>query len=106
MRATGGDGGDVVSAVVLHRFEMRRKKKKKKENLSKCPCGAKFVRRRGVCARGKLDVKGTKDLLFFLRGGTKYGERRRWLACTREARKGGCNGAAGVPQKGDMTATG
>ncbi len=65
MRATGGDGSDVVSAVVLHRFEMRRKKKKKKKNLSKCPCGAKFVRRRGVCARGKLDVKGTKDLHLF-----------------------------------------
>ncbi len=64
----GGDGGDVVSAVVLHQFEMRRKKKKKKKNLSKCPCGAKFVRRQGVCARGKLDVKGTKDLQFFLRG--------------------------------------
>ena len=65
MRATGGDGSDVVSAIVLHRFEMRRKKKKKKKNLSKCPCGAKFVRWRGVCARGKLDVKGTKDLHFF-----------------------------------------
>ncbi len=59
-----------------------------------------------MCARGKLDVKGTKDLHFFLRGGTKYGERQRWLACTREARKGGCHGAAGMPQKGDMTATG
>jgi len=30
VRARGGDGSDVVSAVVLHRFEMRRKKKKKK----------------------------------------------------------------------------
>ncbi len=54
-----------------------------------------------MCTRGKLDVKGTKDLHFFLRGGTKYGERRQWLACTCEARKGGCNGAAGMPQKGD-----
>ncbi len=69
MRAMGGDGGDVVSTVVLHRFKMRRKKKKKKKNLSKCPCGAKFVRQQGVCVRGKLDVKGTKDLQFFLRGG-------------------------------------
>jgi len=51
-------------------------------------------------------VKGTKDLHFFLRGGTKYGERRQWLMCTREARKGGCNRVAGVPQKGDMMATG
>ncbi len=87
MRVRGGDSSDIVSAVVLHRFQMRRKKKKKKKkNLSKCPCGAKFffVRRRGACARGKLDVKGTKDLHFFLRGGTKYGERRQWLACTRE----------------------
>ncbi len=56
--------------------------------------------------RGKLDVKGTKDLHFFLRGGTKYSERQRWLVCTHKAHKGGCNGAAGVPQKGDMTATG
>ncbi len=41
----GGDGSDVVSTIVLHWFEMRRKKKKeKKKNLSKCPCGAKFVR--------------------------------------------------------------
>ena len=30
MHARGGDGSDVVSAVVLHWFEMRRKKKKKK----------------------------------------------------------------------------
>ena len=65
-----------------------------------------FVRRRGACAREKLDVKGTKDLHFFLRGGTKYGERRQWLMCTREARKGGWNRVAGVPQKGDMMATG
>src|SRR6266702_2586927 len=40
-----GDGSDVVSAVVLHRFEMRRKKRRKKKDLSKCPCGAKWVRR-------------------------------------------------------------
>jgi len=33
VHARGGDGSDVVSAVVLHRFEMRRKKKKKKEKL-------------------------------------------------------------------------
>ncbi len=33
MRARGGDDSDVVSAVVLHRFEMRRKKKKRKERL-------------------------------------------------------------------------
>ncbi len=59
-----------------------------------------------VTAVGKLDVKGTKDLHFFLRGGTKYSERRRWLTCTRKAHKGGCHGAAGMPQKGDMTATG
>ena len=59
-----------------------------------------------MCTRGKLDVKGTKDLLFFLRGGTKYGERWQWLACAREACKGRCNGAAGVPQKGDMMVTG
>jgi len=102
----GGDGSDVVSAVVLHWFEMRRKKKKKKKNLSKCPCGAKFVRQWGVCARGKLDVKETKDLHFFLRGGTRYGEWRLWLVCTHEACKGRCNRAAGVPQKRDMTATG
>ncbi len=70
----GGVGSDVVSAIVLHQFEMRRKKKKKKKNLSKCPCEAKFVRWQGVCARGKLDVKGTKDLHFFLRGGTRYSE--------------------------------
>jgi len=31
VHATGGDGSDVVSAVVLHRFEMRRKKKKKEK---------------------------------------------------------------------------
>ncbi len=55
-----------------------------------------FVRRQGVCVRGKLDVKGTKDLHFFLRAGTKYGERWQWLACTRKARKGRCHGAAGV----------
>ena len=42
MHARGGDGSDVVSAVVLHQFKMRRKKKKKKKNLSKCPCRAKF----------------------------------------------------------------
>jgi len=66
----GGDGSDVVSAIVLHRYQMRRKKKKKKKNLSKCPCGAKFffVRWWGACMRGKLNVKGTKDLHFFLRG--------------------------------------
>ncbi len=51
-------------------------------------------------------MKGTKDLQFFLRGGTKYGERRQWLVCTRKACKGRCNRAAGVPQKGDMTVTG
>ncbi len=33
MHVRGGDGSDVVSTVVLHRFEMRRKKKKKKEKL-------------------------------------------------------------------------
>ncbi len=65
-----------------------------------------FVRRQGVCTRGKLDVKGTKDLHFFLRGGTKYGKRRWWLACTHEACKGRCHGVAGMPQKGDMMATG
>ncbi len=106
MHAMGGDSSDVVSAVVLHQFEMRRKKKKKKKNLSKCPCGAKFVRWWGVCTRGKLDVKETKDLHFFLRGGIRYGERWRWLVCTCEACKGGCNGAAGVPQKSDIMATG
>jgi len=31
VRARGGDGSDVVSAVFLRRFEMRRKKKKKKK---------------------------------------------------------------------------
>src|SRR6266702_978167 len=108
MRVRGGDSSDIVSAVVLHRFQMRRKKKKKKKkNLSKCPCGAKFffVRRRGACARGKLDVKGKKDLHFFLRGGTKYSERWWWLACTREAHKGWSNRVVGVPQMGDMMAT-
>jgi len=44
-----------------------------------------------VCARGKLDVKGTKDLHFFLRGGTRYSERRQWLMCTHKAHKGGCH---------------
>ncbi len=67
VRARGGDSSDVVSTVFLHRFEMRRKKIKKK-NLSKCPCGAKCVRRRGVCAKGQLEMKGTKDLLFFFEG--------------------------------------
>ncbi len=51
-------------------------------------------------------MKGTKDLHFFLRGGTKYGEQQRWLMCTCEACKGGCNGVAGMLQKGDMMATG
>ncbi len=51
-------------------------------------------------------MKGTKDLHFFLRGGTKYSERWWWLTCTCEAHKGRCNGAAGVPQKGDMMVTG
>ncbi len=108
MHTMGGDSGDVVSTIVLHQFEMRgkKKKKKKKKNLSKCPYGAKFVRWQGVCTRGKLDVKGTKDLHFFLRGGTKYGEQQQWLACTHKAHKGRCNGAAGVPQKGDMMVTG
>jgi len=107
VRVRGGDDSDVVSAVVLHQFKMRRKKKKKKKkkNLSNCPCGAKCVRRWHVCVRGKLEMKGTKDLLFFLRGGTRYGERW-WLMSTHEACRGGCNGAAGVPQKGDMTAMG
>ena len=59
-----------------------------------------------VTAVGKLDVKGTKDLHFFLRGGTKYSEQWWWLTCTREARKGRCNGVAGMPQKGDMMAMG
>ncbi len=54
---------------------------------------------------GEVRCEGNKGLTFFLRGGTKYGERRRWLACTREARKGWSNGAVGVPQMGDMTAT-
>jgi len=31
VRMTGGDGSDVVSAIVLHQFEMRRKKKKKRK---------------------------------------------------------------------------
>ncbi len=31
VRARGGDGSDVVSAVVLHWFKMRRKKKKKRK---------------------------------------------------------------------------
>ncbi len=31
MRARGGDDSDVVSPIVLHRFEMRRKKKEKKK---------------------------------------------------------------------------
>ncbi len=106
MHTTGGDGSDVVSAVVLHWFQMRRKKKKKKKNLSKCPCGAKFVRQQGVCMRGKLDVKETKDLHFFLRGGTRYSEQWLWLMCTHKACKGGCNRVAGMPQKSDMMATG
>ncbi len=46
-------------------------------------------------------MKGTKDLHFFLRGGTRYGKRQRWLMCTRKARKDGCNRVAGVPQKSD-----
>ncbi len=57
MRSRGGDDSDVVSAIVLHRFEMRRKKKKKKKNLSNCPYGAKCVRWWHVCARGKLEMK-------------------------------------------------
>ena len=69
MRTREGDDSDVVSAVVLHQFEMRRKRKKEKKNLSNCPCGAKCIRRWGVCARGKLETKGTIDLLFFFEGG-------------------------------------
>jgi len=69
VRTREGDDSDVVSAVVLHQFEMRRKRKKEKKNLSNYPCGAKWVRWRGVCARGKLEMKGTKDLLFFFEGG-------------------------------------
>src|SRR6266702_213999 len=108
MCTRGGDSSDVVSTVVLHQFEMRRKKKKKKRKiyLNVLVEPSFFVRRWGGCARGKLDVKGTKDLHFFLRGGTKYSEQRRWLACTHEACKGRCHEVAGVPQKGDMTATG
>jgi len=30
--------------------------------------GAKCVRWRGVCAKGQLEMKGTKDLLFFFEG--------------------------------------
>ncbi len=102
MCVRGGDGSDVVSAIVLHWFEMRRKKKKKRKT-----CLNVLVEPSFFCkAAGKLDVKGTKDLHFFLRGGTKYGEWRRWLMCTRKARKGGCHRAAGMPQKGDMMATG
>ncbi len=108
VHARGGDGSDVVSAVVLHWFKMRRKEKKKKRKtyLNVLVEPNFFVRRWGVCARGKLDVKGTKDLHFFLRGGTKYSEWRRWLVCTHEAHKGRCHRVAGVPQKGDMTVTG
>ncbi len=62
----GGSDSDIAVDIVLQRFKMKGEKKK---NLSKCPCGAKFVRQQGVCVRGKLDVKGTKDLQFFLRGG-------------------------------------
>jgi len=104
----GGDGSDVVSAVVLHQFKMRRKKKKKKRKtyLNVLVEPSFFVRWWGVCVRGKLDVKGTKDLHFFLRGGTKYSEWWWWLTCTHKACKGRCNGAAGVPQKGDVMATG
>ncbi len=69
MHAREGDDSDVVSTIVLHWFEMRRKIKKEKKNLSNCPCGAKWVRWQGVCARGKLEMKGTKDLLFFFEGG-------------------------------------
>jgi len=50
---------------------------------------------------GEVRCEGNKGLTFFLRGGTRYSEQRRWLVCTCEARKGGCNGAAGVPQKSD-----
>ncbi len=60
----GGDNSDVVIAIVLHQFEMRKEKEKKK-NLSNCPSEAKCVRWWGVCARGRLEMKGTKDLLFF-----------------------------------------
>jgi len=66
VHARGGDGSDVVSTIVLHRFEMRRKKRRKKKNLSKCPCEAKCVRWWGVWARGVRD-EGNKRLTF-LRG--------------------------------------
>ncbi len=55
---------------------------------------------------GEVRCERNKGLTFFLRGGTKYGEWRWRLACTCKARKGGCHGAAGMPQKGDMMATG
>ncbi len=56
--------------------------------------------------KGEVRCEGNKGLTIFFEGGTKYGEQRQWLACTHEARKGGCHRAAGMPQKGDMMATG
>ncbi len=58
-----------------------------------------------VC-EGEVRCEGNKELTFFLRGGTRYGEWRWWLMCTCKAHKGRCNGVAGVPQKSDMTVMG
>ncbi len=55
--------------------------------------------------KGEVRDEGNKRLTFFLRGGTRYSEWW-WLMSTHKAHKGGCNGAAGVPQKGDMTVKG
>src|SRR6266702_8993548 len=108
MRVRGGDGSDVVRAIVLHRFEMRRKKKKKKRKtyLNVLVEPSFFCKVVGCMRKGEVGCEGNKGLTFFLRGGTKYSERWRWLACTCKAHKSGCHRAAGMPQKDDMTATG
>ncbi len=59
----------------------------------------------GCVCEGEVRDEGNKRLTFFLRGGTRYGEQQ-WLVSTHKACKGGCNGVAGMPQKGDMMAMG
>ncbi len=67
MCTRGGDGSDVVSAIVLHRFKMRRKKKKKKRKtyLNVLVEPIFFCKAAGCVRKGEVRCEGNKGLTFF-----------------------------------------
>ncbi len=71
MHAREGDGSDVVSAIVLHQFEMRRKKnlKKRKTYLNVLVEPSFFCKVAGCVHEGEVRCEGNKGLTFFFEGG-------------------------------------